>query len=162
MKLDTKDFKYCPFCGQKLVYAKEDGMFDGVGSSYCIRCGLIHRNRKLINIPFKERFSEPLKQGIKTMTSRTIRYGCPGDYFFAFGDCYVLTSVEKQTLGFIVDHWKEEGCDSKEDFLVLWSEIHPRRIFDIQDKFWTHCFLEVSLYHKKQEMEKTNNVKFRG
>jgi predicted RNA-binding Zn-ribbon protein involved in translation (DUF1610 family) len=43
MKLDTKTFRYCPFCGQKLTFAEEDGMFDGTGSSFCPTCGLIDR-----------------------------------------------------------------------------------------------------------------------
>lgn len=43
MKLDTKTFRYCPFCGEKLRVAEEDGMFDGAGSSFCPTCGLIDR-----------------------------------------------------------------------------------------------------------------------
>lgn len=45
MKLDTKLFTYCPFCGQKLRVAEDDGMFDGKGSTYCPVCGLIHRKK---------------------------------------------------------------------------------------------------------------------
>jgi hypothetical protein len=101
---------------------------------------------KMIKIPFKDRFAEPLKSGVKTMTSRTKVYGQPGDYFFAFGDCYVLTSVIERHLDFIVDHWKEEGCSSREDFLGVWREIHPRKALNMQDMFWTHSFLEISLY----------------
>lgn len=35
----------CPFCGEKLRFSKEDGMFDGKGSSFCPTCGLIHREK---------------------------------------------------------------------------------------------------------------------
>ena len=48
MKLDTKTFRYCPFCGKKLRFAEEDGMFDGAGSSFCTTCGLIHRVKILL------------------------------------------------------------------------------------------------------------------
>ena len=103
---------------------------------------------KMIKIPFKERFAEPLLNGTKTMTSRTKCYGQSGDYFFAFGSCFVLISVIERHLDFIVDHWKEECCSSKEDFLAVWHEIHPRKTLNLQDKFWTHSFLEISLYNK--------------
>lgn len=101
----------------------------------------------MIKIPFKDRFGEPMRSGVKTLTSRTKCYGQPGDYFFAFGTCFVLTSVIERHLDFIVDHWKEEGCNSKEDFLTVWAEIHPRKKLNLQDKFWTHSFLEISLYN---------------
>lgn len=35
----------CPFCGQKLLIAKEDGLFDGKGSKFCPICGLINRKK---------------------------------------------------------------------------------------------------------------------
>jgi hypothetical protein len=97
-----------------------------------------------ISIPFKERFREPMLNGTKTMTSRTKCYGIVGDWFNAFGKTYVLTSVIERHFDFIVNHWKEEGCFSREDFLGVWKEIHPRHKVSMTDKFWTHSFQSIS------------------
>lgn len=43
MRMDTRFFVFCPFCGKKLTFSEEDGIFDGKGSSFCPNCGLIHR-----------------------------------------------------------------------------------------------------------------------
>lgn len=104
-----------------------------------------------IFIPFKERFREPMLDGTKTMTSRTKCYGRIGDCFNAFGKTFVLTSVVNRHLDFIVDHWKEEGCSSKEDFLAVWREIHPRKAINMQDKFWTHSFQIISKQEGEQQ-----------
>jgi len=97
-----------------------------------------------IYIPFKERFCAPMLDGTKIMTSRTKYYGRIGDYFNAFGHTFVLTSVVKRHLDFIMDHWKEEGCSSKEDFLAVWKSIHPVRNLDMTEMFWVHSFQDVT------------------
>ena len=97
-----------------------------------------------VEIPFKERFREPMINGIKTMTSRTKIYGQAGDWFNAFGKTFVLTSVVARHFDFIVDHWKEEGCNSKMDFLEVWRGIHPRKALNMQDVFFTHTFQDIS------------------
>jgi len=97
-----------------------------------------------ISIPFKERFREPMLSGVKTMTSRTKHYGQPGDWFNAFGATFVLTSIINRHFDYILEHWKEEGCVSKEDFLIVWHEIHPRHKVNVSDLFWTHTFQNVS------------------
>ena len=104
-----------------------------------------------IHIPFKERFREPMLNGIKTMTSRTKCYGRIGDWFNAFDQTFVLTAVVERHFDFIVDHWKEEGCSSKEDFLAVWREIHPRRALNMQDKFWTHSFQNISASKRSEK-----------
>lgn len=53
--------------------------------------------------------------GIKTWASRTKCYGQSGDTFEAFGHEFMIVKVERRTLEDIVEHWKEEGCSSKED-----------------------------------------------
>jgi hypothetical protein len=97
-----------------------------------------------ISIPFKERFREPMLSGVKTMTSRTKSYGQVGDWFNVFEQTFVLTSVVARPFSFIVDHWKEEGCFSREDFLTLFRQIHPRREIAMDTMFWTHTFQNVS------------------
>lgn len=97
-----------------------------------------------ISIPFKERFRIPMLSGIKTMTSRTKCYGQIGDWFNAFDATFVLTSVVERHFDFIIDHWKEEGCYSREDFLALWRQIHPRKENTMQTMYWVHNFQNVS------------------
>jgi hypothetical protein len=103
-----------------------------------------------IHIPFKERFREPMLNGTKIMTSRTKRYGREGDYFNAFGRTFALTCVQAMPFSFIVNNWRIEGCSSKEDFLAVWKEIHPRKALNPQDMFWVHSFSSISSKEAKQ------------
>lgn len=50
MKIDADKFAFCPFCGDKLTVAKEDGMFDGKGSKFCPNCGLINRKKPTLSV----------------------------------------------------------------------------------------------------------------
>lgn len=105
-----------------------------------------------ITIPFKERFREPMLNGTKTWTSRTKAYGQIGDWFNAFGQTFVLTYVGKYMFQTIVNlHWKDEGCNSKEDFLAVWREIHPKRELKDCELFWVHIFQNVSI---KEDLKK--------
>jgi hypothetical protein len=107
-----------------------------------------------ITIPFKERFREPMLNNVKILTSRTKCYGQIGDWFNAFGSTFVLTSVVNRHFDFIVEHWKEEGCSSRVDFLAVWKEIHPRKALNMQDMFWTHGFQQVQDKNTEKVTEK--------
>ena len=96
-----------------------------------------------IKIPFLQRFKTPMLNDVKTMTSRTRRYGEKGDWFKAFEVNFRLDSVEPQPFSFVIEHWKEEGCNSKEDFLSVWKQIHPRRIFLDDYCLFVHRFHRV-------------------
>lgn len=109
-----------------------------------------------IVIPFKERFREPMISGVKDMTSRTACYGRVGDYFNAFGHTFVLTSVVERHFDFIVENWKAEGCSSKEDFLAVWRDIHPRRALNMKAKFWVHKFQDISSVQSDKKESKTD------
>lgn len=98
----------------------------------------------IVKIPFLERFREPMLNGIKTMTSRTKKYGEKGDWFDAFGATFRIDLVEKSLFQTIANiHWKDEGCSSYEDFLAVWKQIHPRREIKDCDEFWVHSFHKV-------------------
>jgi hypothetical protein len=92
-----------------------------------------------------------MREGIKIWTSRTRRYGKPGDQFVAFNTRFVIESVEKKTLEEILSHWKEEGCDSREDAENLWKTIHPLRKFDLKEQFFTHIFRKWDWEDDKSE-----------
>ena len=79
-----------------------------------------------IVIPFQEYFKTAMITGRKTATTRTKRYGYPGDWFPAFGKNFVLTHVYPTFLDIVVDHFYfEEGFDSKNEFIDCWDRLHP-------------------------------------
>ena len=95
-------------------------------------------------IPFLEEFREDVIKGKKTFTTRSKRYGEPGDTFDAFGRTFKLINVNKRTLRFVRDYlYGVEGCSSPEEFERVWVKIHPRRGFVPDDKKWVHSFIEV-------------------
>jgi len=80
-----------------------------------------------IAIPFQEDFKPAMLNGRKTTTTRTKRYGYPGDWFPAFGKNFVLTQVYPTFLDIVVDRFYfEEGFDSVNEFIDCWDSLHPR------------------------------------
>jgi len=96
-----------------------------------------------VRIPFWKRFKEPMLSGEKTWTSRTKRYGKVDDTFDAFGETFKILKVECQPLIYVACHWKEEGCESFEDFVDLWRQIHPRKGYVPSWLVWLHVFKKV-------------------
>ena len=97
-----------------------------------------------VKIPFYARFKEPLLNGTKTWTSRTKRYGKIGDTFDAFGATFAITDIKHWHLSFVTNHWKEEGCESREDFIQLWQKIHPRKGYDPYQQVYVHIFRRMT------------------
>ena len=99
-------------------------------------------------MPFRAEFANSMKSGIKTVTSRTFKKTV-GDTFTAFDMEFMITAVERRTLGFVRDfQWKEEGCSSPADFVRIWNEIHPIKGFDEKQMINLHRFrfLELSAH----------------
>ena len=97
-----------------------------------------------VHIPFKERFREALLNDVKTLTSRTKRYGTYGDTFEAFGHEFEITEVFKAQLDIIAGFWDREGCSSKEDFIEVWKKIHPRKRFIPEQQVYVHVFRRIN------------------
>jgi len=96
------------------------------------------------SIPFKEKFRDAVLTGKKTMTSRNKKYGDVGDTFDAFGRVFILEDVYKCTLSFVKSHfWYQEGCDSPEEFVQIWEEIHPRKGYQPNQQIWLHKWKEI-------------------
>jgi hypothetical protein len=88
--------------------------------------------------------------GTKTATSRTKRYGIPGDVFESglvdsTGNPkkYVITSILKMTLGEAEKHYIEEGAISKEEFVHIWKQIYPLRGFVPSQVVFFHRFVPI-------------------
>jgi len=102
-----------------------------------------------VDIPFLERFREPILSGQKNMTSRTKRLGGVGDWFEVFGRCFVITRVKKLPLDLIAScYYWEEGCESEADFKKVWRKIHPRIGFRPDQEVFCHFF--YSHYYLKR------------
>ncbi len=95
-------------------------------------------------IPFKTKWRLPIHAGWKTATTRTKKYGKAGDTFEVFGDTFELTEVRKVTLLTVSLRWhKEEDCETPDDFIRVWREIHPRKGFVKDQPVYLHLFKKL-------------------
>ena len=94
-----------------------------------------------IHIPFRDDMKQAIADGRKTATSRTKRYGKPGDRFQVDGRWYELIRITRQELVWVARrYWKDEGMDSEENFWQVWKQIHPRKKISEYDLVWFHEF----------------------
>ncbi len=92
-------------------------------------------------IPFQPHWREKMLKGIKTCTSRPLKYGDTGNWFSQFGATFKILSVNKYALHHIADNlYKEEGCDSPEEFKRIWIKLHPRKGWVPNQEVFTHFF----------------------
>lgn len=97
-----------------------------------------------IRIPFNKWSRERLKEGKKTATSRTRRYGVVGDVFTVDGITYQLEVIANVTLQTVCDvAYDIEGAKSKEEFIKIWEEIHPRKGWVPDQHVWFHRFKPI-------------------
>lgn len=92
-------------------------------------------------VPFRPDFRDTLLVGMLTATARPTKLGEPGDVFWAFGQKCVLTAVERMTLDDVaVRHWRDTGSRSASEFIRIWVETHPGRVYDGSRMVWVHWF----------------------
>jgi hypothetical protein len=98
-----------------------------------------------ISIPFRPDMIQAIRAGNKICTSRSKRYGSPGDVFSLDGKLYRLVSVHRFALYFVANFlYIEEGVSSPAEFVRLWEEIHPVAGYEPNKVVCTHFFEEVS------------------
>ena len=101
-------------------------------------------NMSMVKIPFLPEFTELLLHEMKTATARTKKYGKTGDLFEHDVGMFQILSIEKKELQIIAhDHYKEEGFDNIEEFIICWNRIHPRKKYQPTQKVWFHKFRRV-------------------
>ena len=94
-----------------------------------------------VEIPFLPEWETLMLTGKKSATSRTKRYGSPGDYFEAFGRVFILTNVYRIRLASVAYyHYLEEGCNSDFHFRKIWERLHPRKGYCPEQKVYIHIF----------------------
>jgi len=97
-----------------------------------------------IEIPFNEWSRERLKKGLKRATSRSKQYGKVGQVFEVEGKQFKLDLVIRVPLFFVAEElYLSEGCECYDEFLSVWTDIHPRRGYQPLDLVWYHHFKEI-------------------
>lgn len=96
-----------------------------------------------IVIKFQSYFKDPMLAGIKTLTARTKRMGKPGDTFTAFDAQFELLNVSDIELHSVATMWQEEGCKSREGFIKVWNDLHPRKRYSDTKRVYLHSFKMV-------------------
>jgi hypothetical protein len=97
-----------------------------------------------IEIPFNGWSRERLKKGSKRATSRSKRYGAVGQVFDVEDRRYQIDLVIRVPLWFVAENlYLSEGAESYDEFIAVWTDIHPRRGYRPDDMVWYHHFREV-------------------
>jgi hypothetical protein len=97
-----------------------------------------------VEIPFNVWSIGKLKEGVKTATTRTTKYGEPGDTFQAIGNNYEITDVKKVKLGEVKKNWWNiEGAKNKQEFENVWIGIHPKSGWTPDKLVYIHFFRKI-------------------
>jgi len=101
-------------------------------------------NMSEIHIPFNEWSRSRLNRGVKTATSRRKRYGTLYDTFKVDGRTYcIIGQCQVRLLDVGMRWFKEEGCESPEEFKEIWKLIHRKAGWEPDLLVWLHTFIEV-------------------
>lgn len=99
-----------------------------------------------IDIPFNDWSTKRHKYGEKTATTRTKKYGSPGDRFTDAGRTYELTHVVKVPLEIVAESFNRyEGAEGRFEFEQVWKDIHYKRGFEPDWDVWLHLYREVDV-----------------
>jgi len=97
-----------------------------------------------IEIPFNEWSRDKLAKEQKTATTRTSRYGDPGDTFTVNNIEYELTHTVYLPLKVVTKHfYAEEGCNFQAEFKEVWKDIHPNKGYEPAWMVWLHLFRKL-------------------
>ena len=102
---------------------------------------------KFINIPFNAWSKDKLNKVIKCATSRTKQYGEKGNYFMVDGRTYQIEFIVELPLWFVKHFlYETEGCETPDEFEVVWCKIHPVKGFDSSQIVYYHFFNDVTAF----------------
>jgi hypothetical protein len=102
-------------------------------------------------IPFRDDMKRLIIEGKKTATSRSKRYlyeRAHDSFIIDNTWCIIqVTSIERKRLGDVaLNHYKEEGFESSEDFIKIWKEIHPGKGYRPLDRVYFHKFIVLEVH----------------
>lgn len=96
-----------------------------------------------IEIPFSREMAEAALAGRKIATTRSTRYGDPGDTFLIDGEKFVLVEVMPAYLYEVRDRfYRLEGFSSRFEFEQEWMSLHKNylnRGYSRDVHFFTRC-----------------------
>jgi hypothetical protein len=95
------------------------------------------RNR---TIPFTDEMADAIRAGRKTATTRTKKYGEPGDVLTTPAGPIVLETVGKVPMSEAAAMFREEGFESREAFIGIWKRLHPRVGYVPTQRVYVHRF----------------------
>lgn len=97
----------------------------------------------MITIPFSDPMEEANSQLKKTCTTRSKKYGEPGDTFQSGGYVFKLVEVTPFVLGFVGNRlYRLEGCEHPDDFVKLWRSLHDGD-YPFTETYWSHFYVPV-------------------
>ena len=97
-----------------------------------------------VNLPFKRMFKDTMLNNLKTCTSRTKKYGSPGDTFDIFGATFKITAVESKKLEDVANHlYRFEGFAHPSGFIFIWQRIHPNAGYRPEQEVYVHWFQKI-------------------
>lgn len=84
---------------------------------------------------------EAAKAGLKTQQRRDGLYAYPGETFELDGAGFVVTAVERRSLGEMSeDDARAEGYPNLDAYRELILKMHPGMAWDESHLVWVHCF----------------------
>jgi hypothetical protein len=96
-----------------------------------------------IDLPFDELMREPMLKGEKICTSRTKRYGKPGDTFKAFDADYQILAITRMPVRVVANYlYPIEGFATPEGFKAMWCRLHPRLGYVGDLPVYVHFFIK--------------------
>jgi hypothetical protein len=102
------------------------------------------QENKTVSIPFKTYWKSKLLAGLKTCTTRTAKYGKPGDTFSIFGGEFEIIDVVRVKLSTVKsDFYNKEGCLTPLVFEAAWCSVHPAAQFKPDLKVYLHFFRRI-------------------
>lgn len=101
---------------------------------------------KYVNIPFNRKMVLASLSGQKRMTTRTKKYGDPGDRFILAGHEFEIIAVMKLPLKEVAQRFfRYEGFRSNVEFIEFWNKTYPKMSYEqYKDKeFYVHVYKRV-------------------
>lgn len=99
-----------------------------------------------VYIPFRYDMRRESLAHAKHCTTRSKRYGYPGDTFDLDGTIFELVAVQRRPIGHVGSRlYRFEGFATKEDFIEVWNELHPGRGYSEASDlpYYVHWFQQV-------------------
>lgn len=88
---------------------------------------------------FRKRFHAPIRLGVKTHTLRNQRLTVGTLVACPVGLMEIVDVVKRTPRWVAENRWREEGCESPEDFLSEFDSIHPGE-GTLDRPMWLHVF----------------------